>query len=355
MKKIFALLLVIVMMMSLATVVSAAESQDATYNKVYTATNEGTTSPEETFTIKYTPVSAKDAATGEDLVNAEGVKVEIPAIADSTVIYAEGAATTAGAKQEITVALQNVQWPYVGIYTYQVTEVAGNTAGVSYDTTPRYLKVTVAYDENTQTYYTAFVTLSLADEDKDGITDGSKTDDIENVYSAGKLNVSKTVTGNMGDQEKYFEVVVTFTSEKPVNAPIYIKNGSKNYDKKIETTEWSGEGPYTAEATIEVKHGDTVTFENIPYNVKYVVAEKSYADVGYKTTYQYNLTGVDGQESSGHLRFKMVQAEQAVGITNNKETVVDTGIAMDTVPFIVMAVVAVLGVVAITAKKRVQE
>ena len=51
---------------------------------------------------------------------------------------------------------------------------------------------------------------------------------------------------------------------------------------------------------------------------------------------------------------KAIAAEDAdtVEIVNNKETDVDTGIVMDSMPYIVILAVAVFGMVAMVAKKR---
>ena len=42
-----------------------------------------------------------------------------------------------------------------------------------------------------------------------------KSDTFENIYSAGQLNVSRdcAATGNLGDENKYFEFKVTLTGE----------------------------------------------------------------------------------------------------------------------------------------------
>lgn len=344
MKKIISLLLAMIMVFSLAAAVSAeVANKDAAYKKNYTATNADSVNPAETFTITYTNGVAIDPSTGEALVNlATNEAVTAPVIPVSTVSYTEGelTATTAGnaVEKEITVALANITWPYVGVYTYDVTETEGNTAGVEYDTEVRKLKVTVAYDEGTDTYYTAFVSLTLTDADEDGITDGEKTDVFENVYNAGKLTVKKNVTGNLGDQQKVFNVYVTFTvpDDVTVGAPITYVDGTET--KSIPAADLADK---TETVTITLIHDESVVFENIPYGVTYAVEEENYTDEGYdEAEYDNNKTNVMGEVS-----YETV-------ITNNKETAVDTGIALDSAPYFVILAVAMFGMVALVSKKR---
>ena len=163
MKKLICVLLALIFVLSLGTMAFAANS-DASFSKTYKITNDGTTNPAETFTFTFTADRLTDSNANLGVAN-------MPAIPDATVTFGAGTATVAGLTETVNVALANVTWPGVGVYYYNVNETAGTTAGVIYDDTVAYLKVTVAYDSGTNTYYTAFVTLNLADENHDGITD----------------------------------------------------------------------------------------------------------------------------------------------------------------------------------------
>ena len=188
MKKFMSLLLALLLVASLGSAAFAEADKDASFGKTYKLENADTTSPAETFTFKFSNGQVTDAAEGT-------VAPEIP---DATVSFAAGeAVTNAGLTKPVTVALSDITWPSVGIYTYDVKEVPGSTPGVTYSNDTLKMKVTVAYDDQTQTYYTAFVTMSLVDADGDGQTD-VKTGAFENTYSAGSLSVTKTVTGNYG-------------------------------------------------------------------------------------------------------------------------------------------------------------
>lgn len=339
MKKLVSAALALALTLSMSTVAFAdnATNQDASFTKAYKITNENTSNPAETFTFKFTADRVTDS-------NKNLQKENMPAIADATVAYDEGTAITGnGLVKDVSVALQNVEWPGVGVYYYKVNEVAGNTAGVSYDATTAYLKVTVAYNEDTSTYYTAFVTLNLADENGDGQTD-SKTAGFTNEYSAGNLAITKNVTGNMGDKNAYFAVKVKLTGEtdKTYKTNYPVTGGS-------ESSEASQKNPQTiamdTETTIWLKSGDTVTIENLPYGVTYTVVEDDYTTV-QKGNYD------DPAYSFSDTNKKIDSASDTVTITNNKGTTVDTGINLDSMPYVLMLVVAGAGLAVFFFKKR---
>lgn len=350
MKKLISLTLALMLVFSLATVAMAVDGanpdaeavvpkadKDASFTKTYKITNADTTNPQETFTFKFTADHLTDS-------NANLTESDMPTIPDATVTFNAGTATTTGLKQTVNVALSNITWPGVGVYYYTVNEEAKTTAGVTYDAAPACLKVTVAYDTGTDTYYTAFVTLNLADKDQDGITD-TKTGGFTNEYSAGSLAVTKNVTGNLGDIDKEFDVKVTFTkpTNKTVSSTISYLEGDEN--KTIAPNAWKADG--TTEVTISLHHGETVTFTNIPYGVTYTVVEDTKytqeANGGYDAaTYAF----------SDETNKKIDSASDTVTITNNKSVEVDTGITLDSLPFVLILAVCAGAVVLFVIKRR---
>lgn len=333
--KLFAGVLAAAMMMSVGvSAMAAKDNQNASFTKTYKITNEGTSNPEETFNFTFTADHVTDS-------NKNLTTEQMPAIGNATVEYTEGTATVEGLERTVGVALSNVTWPGVGVYYYQVKEVAGNTAGVVYDSNTAWLKVTVAYDEGTQTYYTAFVTLSLTDEDGNGITD-NKTGGFTNEYQAGSLAITKNVTGNLGDRTAYFAVKVTLNGETgKTYADTYAVSGG-SYSTNPTTI------AIGTETTFYLKDNDTITISNLPYNVTYTVVEEDYTtdEKGKYDEASYNFS--DSEK-------KIDSASDTVTITNNKGTVVDTGVILDNAPYIVMLAVVAGGAFFMISKKRREE
>ena len=326
MKKLISLALALMLVLSLSTVAFAAEGEVPTYTdmstvtltKEYTLTNSGTTSPAETFTFSaLTCTGVTDAADGVTPANAP-----VPTIA--SVPYAAGEAGSANKAKNITISLPT--YTSVGVYTYTFTESDGGTAGVTYRSTPITLVVTVI-EQGGKTRVAAVHT-----EDE-----GAKSGRFNNVYSAGSLAVTKNVTGIMGDQQKEFTVKVTFTAPTgdTVREAITYVDGTET---KTIAAGWTA----PQEATITLKHDETVTFTNIPYGVTYTVVENDYTADGYdEASYSFD----DSNK-------KIDSPSDSVTITNNKGGTVDTGISMDAMPYILLLSVACVGLFLFITKKR---
>ena len=333
MKKLLSTALALVLAMSMSIVAFAAEGEEpggysdmstVTLTKEYKLTNTGTTSPAETFAFSaLTCTSVTDAADDVTTANAP-----IPTIA--SVSYTAGEAGGENAKKNITITLPT--YTSVGIYTYTFTETDGGTAGVTYRSDAITLVVTVI-EQNGKVRVAAVHTEGNGE---------VKSGEFNNEYSAGSLSVKKTVTGIMGDQQKEFTVKVTFTAPEgdTVREAITYVDGTET--KTIAAGEgWTG----SKEVEITLKHDETVTFTNIPYGVTYTVVENDYtaeADGGYDVA-SYNFD--DNNK-------KIDSASENVTIINNKDGEVDTGITMDSIPYILLLAVACMGMFLFISKKN---
>ena len=332
MKKFLSMMLALVLVLSMSTIAFATDGEETTYDdmstvtltKEYMLTNDGTTSPAETFAFSaLTCTNVTDAANGVTTDN-----VPVPTIA--SVSYTAGEAGGDSAKKDITITLPT--YNSVGIYTYTFSETDGGTAGVTYRSEPITLVVTVI-EQGGKVRVAAVHTEGAC---------AAKSGEFNNKYSAGSLSVKKTVTGIMGDQQKEFTVKVTFTA--PAGDTV---RGDITYVDGTETkTIAAGEG-WTGSKVVDItlKHNETVTFTNIPYGVTYTVVENDYTgkeNGGYDApSYQFD----DNNK-------KIDSASENVTITNNKGGVVDTGINMDSMPYILMLAVVFMGLFVFFSKKR---
>lgn len=320
MKKFISILLALMLVMSLGTAAFAAagdtttptDTETITINKTYKLEGSGS-NPAETFTLEQVGdgvVSESDATSAPHLGTINGAT------------FNAGDATADGVTRAITVTLPS--YDKVGIYTYTLKEVNNNNAGVSYFAGDIYLVVTVVNGDNG--------TLRIAGVHTQGIGEGTtKSNTFENTYSAGTLNVFKEVQGNLGDKSKYFEFKVTLTGEEgKTYAESFAVTGGSN--KANPNTIKIGE-----ETTFLLKDGETISIANIPYKVSYTVTET--AVDGYTTT----KTGDRGTINA---------AAQTAAFTNIKEGSVDTGISLDSLPYILMLVVVGAAIVVVSTRKK---
>ena len=238
----------------------------------------------------------------------EGIEAAdyMPIVGDVT--YQQGEAGSANKTRQIEIQLP--KYDSVGVYTYIIHEVAGNSAGVTYYDDAILLRVTVIEQDG------KLRIAAVHTEDPESTGEGKK-DDFDNLYSAGKLEVHKDVEGIMGNKDKYFEFTVQLTGEegKTYQDSYAITGGS--YDANPASIEIRpGE---TTKATFYLKDGDTIHIENLPYGVEYKVSETPVAD--YVTT----ETGTEGEVD---------EAVEQANFTNTKGGTVDAGVVLDSAPYL---------------------
>lgn len=277
-----------------------ADMDSVVIKKNYELANEGTFSPAETFSFDIEAENVTDASEGIEAAN------YLPSVGDVT--YAQGEAGSANKTRQIEIQLP--EYDSVGVYTYIIHEVEGNSAGVTYYGDAILLRVTVIEQDG------KLRIAAVHTEDPESTGEGKK-DDFDNLYSAGKLEVHKDVEGIMGNKDKYFKFTVQLTGEegKTYQDSYAITGGS--YDANPDSIKIRpGE---TTEATFYLKDDDTIHIENLPYGVEYKVSETPVAD--YVTT----ETGTEGEVDAA--------VEQA-NFTNTKGGAVDAGVVLDSAPYL---------------------
>lgn len=370
MRKLLATLLALILVFSMSTVVFAAgdeltaESYETTVklHKIYTVTGEKnaegaavstpTLYPAETLTFLSVPAETNpdyDAQNKENMANLSIAPLEV----------------SGNTNQDIVITLP--QYSKVGTYTYTISEVAPTpqTQGVGYTKAEIAVTVLVEYNaEHTALKSTLYLTQAPG-EGETGSNVGTadkpvyKVDTFTNTYDVGHLDVTKTVSGNLADQNKVFNVDVTFTSALPAGSNVtYVDDGEA---KSINADDISAEGGKTV--TITLKHNETVHFYNIPAGVTYTVKEQDYTggdlngENGYDApTYLVNpasdTTDVGKVFADGVSETAEKNETDVVKINNNKETDVSTGVVLDSMPYILMLTAAFAGLIVLFGKKR---
>ena len=346
MKKILAMILAMLLVMSMTTAFAAegdegGEGGTTTYTdvstvtitKTYKAVNSGV-SPEETFSFsEFTKVPYSETQeVGEN--PAASFPSTMPSI--SSITYNEGDATSDGkdtGTKTATITLPS--YSAVGVYTYSFYEVTPETktAGVTYkpETELLYLVVTVV-EENGKKRIAA-----VHCEGSHEANASSKTDTFVNTYESGTLAVDKKVTGNLGDKSKYFKVTVEFTaaSGETINSTITYSGGKYGETETAITNN---------KAEIEIKNGDTVTFTNVPEGVTWKVTEDDYTAAANG--------GYDAATYSKQTDTMTAGGKATCTITNNKEITPDTGVILQYAPYIAILAVVLAGAIMMIIRRR---
>ena len=360
----------------------AAAATHPFIRKVYDLPAGATTSPVETLSFTLVgEVEVPDGFTGT------APAVEIP---DFDV---DGTDT----QYAIPVSVPEVtEYTVPGMYRYTFNEEVGDNEKVIYqaagqtaaggdvdsDPTPIYVEVWIANkldaDNNPTGEFEQTIVAFIGD-----YTVGdpeSKQDTITNGYDyeTGDLEITKTVTGNMADANQYFDVtlVLTTTDDNPVLTPIAITiddaeeqaltSGVLNETKDALTANWGDTLSQTV--TFKIKDGQTVTFTGIPSGVLWAVAETTVdgEDIvdtpatdqlhdkdaaNDKTIYDVSINGNDTTEDNGEIPADDIAKAE---IVNNKvfEDIPNTGITLETVPYVLIAMITVAGAMMLVARKR---
>lgn len=348
MKKIISLILALVMVMSLSTAAFAEGIEDGDNDVVFPGSEPATEETSFNFGKSYVTTAGNTPA----VFPAEVLEFTVTAKAgnpDGTMITIADH-TVAGNPDNVVITVPS--YDKVGKWNYTVSEVEGGTQGVTYSDTTFDVQVVVTWNEDHTDLVatTAFTT-------KDGTTiEGrpGKVDEIVNTYDLGSLNIKKTVSGDLASETQKFDIDVTFTSDKPVKSavsgPVNIAVNEWQFNEA--TQKWE----VNKTVTVSLAHNDTdgATFTNIPAGIDYIVNEQakhaapdangSDASKGYEVSYD--------DDQSGKIA---ADGEHATIVNNDKGASVDTGIVLDSMPYILLMAIAVAGIALLLTKKRSHE
>ena len=195
--------------------------------------------------------------------------------------------------------------------------------------------VTVKYDKVEAEYNENGVSTNAA-------TGEIKTDEIttstiaNNFAYKGDLIVKKVVTGNLGDEGKWFSFTVK-------GLPQNFELGNMDKVRNQGLVEGGDYG-------FEMQHDGYITFKDIPYGTSYTVTENADGYNSSKIVKQYFVG--DTEDSNAKEDGKMDHAKEVVTFTNKNEQEIPTGVALDTLPYVLVLALAGAGLVLMIARKR---
>lgn len=308
-----------------------------TITKKYSAENESTYAPAETFKLKQTAKSGKQMSASYD-----GVVPDLKAVAGeaTNIVGVVSFENESNSERTGDFTIGLPKYNGVGVFTYTLEEVSATNAGILND--GRTFTVTVYATQSDNGIETG-VTVH------EGTSKGTKVSSINNKFQAGALTIHKDVKGSMGDKAYEFPFTVTLSSAKPVTATLRV-NGVNSDVTFAKATADATE--YTATFTFDLSDDDNYTIGNIPYDVTYTVSEDEETNgkltVGSgENAVEYNVKYSDNNGS------KVEGATATVNVTNTAgNALIDTGVILDNAPYIALLAIVAIGGVALMLNKR---
>lgn len=274
------------------------------------------------------------------------------------------------AKKTLTLDFKRVSFSAPGIYRWVITESRAEPkpSGIDYDNSyERTLDVFVKYSDTNENQLEVSDYILYNSKKTDGNSDaGSKDDGFTNTYTTYDLTLTKNVTGNQGDRDKFFKFTVVISNAVPgtvydVTLPSEGPDQTDLTDNEVLTgdgqnvnldklTVGSAQEPATTgsvTATYYLKHNQSIVIKGLTADTKYTITETDYSSDGYTTTNTDDDT--DGKTTTTK---DMGTADHTVTFTNHKQGTVPTGILLETAPYLILGAVVVAGLVVLFATRR---
>lgn len=150
------------------------------------------------------------------------------------------------------------------------------------------------------------------------------TKTVTNTLQTMEVTIKKVVAGNFGDHTKDFAFTVTSDKAFSTDTGYVLSNSNKT-------------------ASFDLKHNKSVTLR-VQAGATLTIAETNAQD------YTMRLAADKGEVTEN--RYTVSENDATITVTNTKNTEVDTGIALDSLPYILLLVLAVLFGIFFLAKHK---
>ena len=150
------------------------------------------------------------------------------------------------------------------------------------------------------------------------------TKTVTNTLQTMEVTIKKVVAGNFGDHTKDFAFTVTSDKAFGTGTDYVLSNSNRT-------------------ASFDLKHNGSVTLR-VQAGATLTIAETNAQD------YTMRLAADKGKVTEN--RYTVSENDATITVTNTKDTEVDTGITLDSLPYILLLVLAVLGGIFFLAKHK---
>lgn len=218
-----------------------------------------------------------------------------------------------------------------GTYVFHLKEEAGSNPNISYSTAEYDIYVVVSWPEDYPNNTTPVIQSIKAHD-----AQGNKTESASftnNAAANDSLTISKTVAGTAANENDSFNYTLSVSGA----------NGNYTVTKSDGTTATLTAG---TDYSFSLKHGEHIVVANLPVGATYTVTE---TDTEYDESNKVdNVASNNGLVATGTIN----TGGDTVAYKNTKGFGPDTGITMNTLPFAVVATVAVAGGAALVISRR---
>lgn len=260
------------------------------------------------------------------------------------------------ASNVVTLDFSDVSYPEPGVYRYVITQDAITETFVTADATPTRTVDVYVHDNNGTLEIAGYVMYSGTKSDGPSATattaDGKSVQYV-NTVSTYDLTVSKTVSGNQGSRDKYFQFTITITGLSQNEVVDIVRTGmtaaptanaatiytAANMATANGTTTLTANASGTITYTVYLSHNESVQLLGIPAGAHYTVVEAAE---------DYSCTPPANAEAD-------IAADTTVAFTNTRSGVVPTGVMLTVVPGVIIIGCGAAGLILFNRKKKEEE
>lgn len=299
--------------------------------------------------------TAKPTTTNTEGTSADFDKKTVSLTVNKPTDDTANTATEASAIMKLSDLFSGISFSAPGTYIFKLTEVTNGenkNPNLVYDTSEYTIKVQIVWATDSNGAPTNELEFTGVDVYKDNATTKSgQTVTFNNNANSntGTLTVTKQVAGNAANTNDEFEFTVKLTGKVSGSYPATVGGEAKaNAGTGNEGTKYT------------LKHGETLTITNLPANATWEVTESN--SKGYTVSTQYDVdTDDEGSVITGEEKFESGNGAKGViaasdtdnvTFTNTKSEPEPTGVFMDILPYVLIAVVAAAACFFFAARRR---